>query len=1047
MSFESYNRIMTELYTCIRPKKSVTYTFCGVGNENANRLFLTGETNISPNWKTEPDYQMLYRRIDDSLCSNEANRDRFCLDFSGVRCEYPKLVFKKLVVPFATPMFVLNDCTDYWHFGIAAKAQNLKVYGYLRVCIEVRLKKEGISKYSTVEEPDQIFWIDIPEGSYDWQIFEERIVIDLANVANVCYYVEGEAYEGKIFFESPRFASDNEINLLGQFLPHSEDRPYGNWMGQNLSRIEWIGLRVDVNGNTVFDGEIFERCHRFSEAEIPLPGKLIHSGENSITITCTSDYRDAAGFIIREWGLITQREGLVVAAPEIVTAGKEFYVCVEGRKGEPITVDSSKVALTCEPVLKHNGLNALSFVCNTPCNGLSFSINGEAVAIARCVLREEDGILTGTGDMVYIPVEKESVANYLKWYLSNHIGNLFTFRPTYRWNGTRLPEPGLYEKTAAFLDSMGIYYSHMLDGRELPGCNGNPTVQEMNTEHFLGRQLHECDGQFYYWGTRDVTGKLSEQMFYDLFLRMNRKYSERMHNRYIPENINYTDEKQYIFTSVDRPDDMQGNAVQFVEKLKSIRNGNTRHTGPTTLFKYFYQAGFDWIGAELMYSPTEITIAMLRGANCVYGGKMGAHHAVQWSSSPHDTVSRYRRYRLALFISYMQGVDEINTEEGLWRLEEYYSFHHRFTPACKNHMIQQQDFYRYISTHTRRGTFYTPIAFLSGRYDAWCCFDRRNAWGNTQFGFGDPEKAWDILRYYYPKSILDQLYRHNCPDEEIGYYSGTPSGNVDIIPIEAEDYSKYRLLVAVGYNKAEAEDMEKLQHYVMQGGTLLLGWPQLAVTVDRKQLLSYDHAYLDQKERVFVEDTYHSHPVSVCEVPEHDRVILYTDSKRPLVTVKQCGKGFVYFVNAKEYAGTEAVELAYREVLAKLTEECLEAEAIYARGDRNVQFAVYEIDSAKRDIYFTSTDWHKAIPDGIGKIILQNTEYEVPVPWGQLVKVTACKDAAIYPERDENEVLFFDGSAAKVQGVGRAKFILCRNGQRREIMVDFKNASVQDLRL
>ena len=33
------------------------------------------------------------------------------------------------------------------------------------------------------------------------------------------------------------------------------------------------------------------------------------------------------------------------------------------------------------------------------------------------------------------------------------------------------------------------------------------------------------------------------------------------------------------------------------------------------------------------------------------------------------------------------------------------------------------------------------------------------------------------------KSLIDVdvLYVHNCPDRELGYYSGTPNGNVDIL--------------------------------------------------------------------------------------------------------------------------------------------------------------------------------------------------------------------------------------------------------------------------
>ena len=94
-----------------------------------------------------------------------------------------------------------------------------------------------------------------------------------------------------------------------------------------------------------------------------------------------------------------------------------------------------------------------------------------------------------------------------------------TIRPSYRWNGTRSMDPALYRETADFLDRMGISYVHMRDGRELPGCNMNPLREELESPHFLGSQQHELDGQYVYWGVRDITDNLSEQMFYDLYLR------------------------------------------------------------------------------------------------------------------------------------------------------------------------------------------------------------------------------------------------------------------------------------------------------------------------------------------------------------------------------------------------------------------------------------------------------------------------------------------------------------------------------------------------
>lgn len=1038
MCYEQYWQLIANADTCIDAGKSASFTFDASAAQGATRLFLTGETNIDASFKSEPGYEKLYRRIDNSL---QMDGDGFCLNYSSDRCAYPKIAFKKLLIAHTE----LQHSGETWTFGISAKANDLKVYGYLRLCVEIRMNKDGVDRHSTALAPDAVYIMDIPQGTYDWQALSQNLSLDPQNIANICYLLEGEDYEGEILFRTPCAISQDGQNHLGQFCPYTEEQDSANWMGQNLSHIEWIGLRVELNGKTVFDGEIFERCHRFSEAELPLPADALLLGENTLDITCTSHYRDAAGYVLREVGFITERESAVISVPECITLGKPFALCVEGKKGEAVQFSSDAVTAVDELVLQRDGLNALRFVCNTPANGVSMTLNGEELIIARCVERGEDAVVTGSGDMVYIPIDESSIEHYLKWYLSQNIGNLFTIRPTYRWNGTRVFRPELYRKLADFLGDMGICYSHMLDGRELPGCNANPTLADLDGQYFLGRQRHEFDGQYVYWGEEEVTDNLTAQMFYDLMLRMHRQYPTRVSGEIVPENIHYTPQKQSLYRSPKLPEDMQSAAERVVSSLAATRRGVLRHTGPSCLFKYFYQAGYKWLGAELMYAPTELTASALRGARDVYGDRIGAHLAVQWSTTPHDTESRYRRYRLALFICYMQGIDEINTEEGFWRLEYRYHFHHRFTPACRNHTLQQQDFYRYLSTHTRRGQFYTPIAFLSGRYDGWRCFGRGDAWGVRGFGFGDAEKAWDLLTCFYPKSVLSSIYIPNCPDREVGYYSGTPHGNVDILPMEAEDYGKYRLLIAIGYNKAVDEDLEKLERFVRDGGTLLLGWPQLSETVLRADVVAYQHSYLTKRQPKFTEDSYQSHPVHICEDVQYDSVLVYTDSHKPLVVLKKVGAGTVCFVNAKEYAGTPAVDLACREAMAALTANCLWEESIYARGDRNVQFSVFQLENGGREIYFIATDWHKETPDGQGTLLLGVQEYTIPVPWGQLVKVSAYGESALYPTKDENEVICFDGATARVQGRGLAEFVLCRDGESKTFTVDFTDQSVREL--
>ncbi len=1050
MYFENYVKITNNSEKYIKPQKSATIEFCGKGLEDADRLFFTGESNISYFWKSEPDYQMLYRRIDDSLNTSQSQKNRFCLDFSDKFAPYPKIAFKKIVVPFMLSYRKLESFDNNWVFGADVKAKNLKINGFLQITVEVRLIKEGVSKYSTVNEPDHIFTIDIDEGSYDWKTFCKSITFDCQNTANVCYYIEGENYDGEVFFEQPTFCDCNRNNIMPQFAPHSADRPHFNWMGQNLSKIEWQGLKIDINGKCIFDGQVFERCHRFSEKEITFPRGIITSGKNNLTFTCTSNYRDAAGYNLKEVGFITNNTSFVVSVPENITVNVPFAVCVEGNCGDNIEFESKYITMISKPVLKNDGLNAVLLVCNTTGSNITFMLNGETHKVLRCIEKADDGIVTGTGDMVYIDANDIDHKNYLKWYLSNNIGNLLTIRPTYRWCGTRVPNDKLWQKTAGLLCDMGIYYSHMLDGRELPGCNANPTEDALDFPNFLGRQTHEFDGMFCYWRTRDVSNNISEQMFYDLFLRMFKKHSQTMNLRYVPQTLHYTDKKQLLFRNPDTKKDMEAAANALVYSIKSTRFGTPRHTGPSTLFKYFYQAGYDFLGVELMYTPTEISIAALRGAKNAYNGKkIGAHLAVQWSTAPHDTDSRIKRYQLALFISYILGIDEINTEEGLWRLEEYYSYFNRFSSACKKHTTAQKDFYRFVSTHTRSGEFYTPIAFVSGRYDGWQCFSRTgDTFGVEGFGFDTPEKAWDIMTFYYPKSVLSSLNYYDCPDKPLGYYSGTPYGNVDIVPIETDSFKNYRLLVACGYNKATTQDLDKFFAFVKNGGTLIIGFAQLSTTTDRKKVVCCDHDYILDGEFMFFDDTVDGNPVHICDNIDYDRVFMYSDNKRPLVVEKDIGDGKVYFITAKEYASISAVEIAYRQVLQKATADCLECENIYAVGDTNVQFSIFNNKDGSKNIYFLTTDWYSENQnDNKSTIVVNKNRYTVPVPFGSIIKIAATDTVAVYPICDKNEVISINDTTARVQGEGKAEFVICKNGVQKNVLVDFSLNAVQTIEL
>ncbi len=1052
MSFESYIRIKDNADIRIKAGSKTTLTFTGDDVKEADRLFFTGETGISYLWKSEPDYQELYRRLDDSLNTSEAEYDRFCLDMSGDFCPFTKIAYKKIVSPLILSYAYLTGYNNNWRFGISVKAENLEIRGFLRVVLEVRLKKEGTDVHDTRPDPDHVFTLNVEEGTYSYRDLLSDIEFNSDEVSSIGYFVEGENYSGNVYFEKPSLISAAGHNIIPPFAPHTADRHHFNWMGQNLSKIEWTGLKISINGQEIFDGEFFERCHRMSEKEIALPKGVIKKGENVITFENTSDFREAPAFNLCEIGFIRETQARFVAVPENVVAKRPFGVFVKAEKDEQIVLVSDKIKAFSPLVAKRDGINGFMLVCDIPDTDIEFTLGGEVCHISRCVEKEDDGVITGTGDAVYININKFDVENYLKWYLSENIADFATLRPTYRWCGTRVLDEDLWREIAEILAEGGIPYVHMIDGRELPGGDCNPTYETLDTELFLGRQNHEYDGAFAYWGIRDFSNNPDIEMFYDLFLRMNKKSPLTTPHQYIPENFHYGKNFRTVFIDPSTEPDMEKACEKFIENLKGCRKGATRHTGPSTLFKYFYQAGYEWTGAELMYSPTEICSAALRGAADLYGGKMGAHHAVQWSTTPHDTETRYRRYMLALFISYIQGIHDINTEEGLWRLEQYYYPYNRFSEPCIRHKEEQQKFFKYVKTHTRTGRFATPIAFISGRNDGWECFATySNTWGLQGFDFSSPEKAWDILTYFYPKSVLDNFYIMGCPDEPQGFYSGTPHGNVDIVPIESPDFSRYRLVAFVGYNKALTEDMDKFENHVKNGGTLIMGWPQLSVTTNRKDVVSHTHEYVNHplvpvKTPVFVEDTFGGEKVSVSENVPDGNVLVYTDNRRALVVEYKKGNGSFIFINAREYAGEGAVDKAWRLALDKAVPECLEEEKIRARGNENVQFTVFENENGSRNVYFIATDWHKDCGDGEGVLVVGENEYTIPVPFGTLIKTAVYQNVALYPDCDTAEVILLTSSTARVQGVGVQTFNLLKDGKCEKLTVDFTKIPVCEIK-
>lgn len=232
----------------------------------------------------------------------------------------------------------------------------------------------------------------------------------------------------------------------------------------------------------------------------------------------------------------------LIHTPASAVWGQELALLVETEASDTeILFESSDFTPVKETRFDDVGLRVFTILPVKEKNGLSFSLSaaGEKknYTIERCIRREADGVRAGSGDMIYIDIsDKAAVVDYLKWYVAHGIGKLLTVRQVYRWGGQRHVNAAVWPLFTALCDALRIDYVLISDGRDLPSIATNPTMEMMTGERFLGRQLHERDGQLFYWGPdpREIQAPLDE--FFDLAARLGREHPDTVEGAMRPFN-------------------------------------------------------------------------------------------------------------------------------------------------------------------------------------------------------------------------------------------------------------------------------------------------------------------------------------------------------------------------------------------------------------------------------------------------------------------------------------------------------------------------------
>ncbi|MFQ9871509.1 MAG: hypothetical protein ACLRVT_00220 [Oscillospiraceae bacterium] len=271
--------------------------------------------------------------------STETKESQFSLKLKLNHEDYPRRAWAHIPCPpRLTPQFPVLPCDGKWDFSVLVKAQDLEIEPEGRVCfvLEKYRKKPGVDPRDISGEPDEVTVVEFPQGSYDFTRFSTSITID-EDTASLLVYAAAQHAGGTVWLENPQLLNERGDNILPQFTVSNPFHEYLNWMGENLSRKDWTDIEATLNGETFFVGELFQRCHRFSENEIAIPANLMRQGENTLELRNVDDYFSPIPYRVKKVEILygACEEIGIVSCPSLVYANAPFGVLVQVKLPAP----------------------------------------------------------------------------------------------------------------------------------------------------------------------------------------------------------------------------------------------------------------------------------------------------------------------------------------------------------------------------------------------------------------------------------------------------------------------------------------------------------------------------------------------------------------------------------------------------------------------------------------------------------------------------------------------------------------------------------------
>lgn len=370
------------------------------------------------------------------------------------------------------------------------------------------------------------------------------------------------------------------------------------------------------------------------------------------------------------------------------------------------------------------------------------------------------------------------------------------------------------------------------------------------------------------------------------------------------------------------------------------------HSSALLYHHLFAEAGVDIICSEIGENIPNVNmmIASNRGAARAYGKPWMIDHSTWWSPrgnvgeqvSPREGHTPWCFFT-TLLCAAMGGADYVQLEVD-WAAYPQGSLFvaGKGTPEPLLPWGQAlKSLYSVTRAIGPRGETVTPFAILLGH---------ENGWPGVGWRIGDVRGTglYDGIRHSFMQTrgadlslkILDVFYpgfeRCGWDPEYPGFLAESPLGTLDLVPdnLPSDKYSRYKVLVALGYHRMTETVRDALMRYVEDGGVLVCGdtlfldeqeeplppntaEPLIGCTVDASDNnlvhLNKPTAELDEIEGYAAAGTreeWQDHWLHPVELTSGRVVARMNDA--PYIVENRIGAGRVYFATALNMVGNDA---------------------------------------------------------------------------------------------------------------------------------------------